>query len=149
MSTLEELLAFLPDNTNGDISAEDMRQVVTALWTETTKVRSPFSYQWDANDLTPNAGHFTLDQGWSLASAVLIINKTTDDGQTLPASTTVNLFGASVVALGVGSVRLEGVVVDAAVDAGTRYEVPFTVRSVAGAPSDNDDTRVIFSWTSE
>lgn len=35
MATLEELLALLPDNTTGEISAADMRTVVTGLWDET------------------------------------------------------------------------------------------------------------------
>lgn len=34
-TTLEELLAYLPDNTAGDISAADLRTVVTGLWGRT------------------------------------------------------------------------------------------------------------------
>lgn len=32
MSSLEDLLALLQDNTSGDISAADLRDVVTSLW---------------------------------------------------------------------------------------------------------------------
>lgn len=35
MATLEELLALMPDNDTGEISAEDMRTVTTGLWDET------------------------------------------------------------------------------------------------------------------
>ena len=31
-TTLDELLALLPDNTSGQISAADMRQIVSVLW---------------------------------------------------------------------------------------------------------------------
>lgn len=34
MTTLAELLALLPDNTTGEISAEDMRTVVSGIWDE-------------------------------------------------------------------------------------------------------------------
>jgi Ca2+-binding EF-hand superfamily protein len=34
--TLEELLALLPDNTTGEISAADMRTIVTELWNHAT-----------------------------------------------------------------------------------------------------------------
>lgn len=32
MLTLDELLALLPDNSSGEISAQDLRDTVTALW---------------------------------------------------------------------------------------------------------------------
>lgn len=35
MATLEELLALMPDNDTGEISAEDMRTVTTGVWEET------------------------------------------------------------------------------------------------------------------
>lgn len=35
MATLAELLALMPDNTTGDISAEDMRTVTTGVWEQT------------------------------------------------------------------------------------------------------------------
>jgi hypothetical protein len=35
MATLAELLALLPDNTTGEIGADDMRTVVTGVWDET------------------------------------------------------------------------------------------------------------------
>ena len=34
MATLEELLALMPDNDNGEISAADMRTVITGVWDE-------------------------------------------------------------------------------------------------------------------
>lgn len=34
MATLAELLALLPDNTTGEISAADLRAVITGVWDE-------------------------------------------------------------------------------------------------------------------
>lgn len=38
--TLEELLALLPDNGTGEISAADMRTIVTELYSYTTTVQT-------------------------------------------------------------------------------------------------------------
>lgn len=38
MATLAEILALLPDNTSGDIGADDVRAAVTALWNRTDGV---------------------------------------------------------------------------------------------------------------
>lgn len=37
--TLEEMLALLPDNDQGAISAEDMRTIITGLFDYTTEVQ--------------------------------------------------------------------------------------------------------------
>jgi len=37
---LDDMLALLPDNTTGQISADDLRQIVTGLWDYTASVQS-------------------------------------------------------------------------------------------------------------
>jgi hypothetical protein len=61
MATLAELLALLPDNTTGEISAADMRQVVTGIWGETAlAVKS-------VNDTLPDlAGAVSIPEGITL-----------------------------------------------------------------------------------
>lgn len=36
---LDDMLALLPDNTTGQISADDLRQIVTGLWDYTASVQ--------------------------------------------------------------------------------------------------------------
>lgn len=61
MATLEELLALMPDNTTGEISAADMRTVVTGVWDETElAVKS-------VNDTLPDpSGEVSIPQGITL-----------------------------------------------------------------------------------
>lgn len=40
MTVLDDLLALLPDNTAGEISAADMREIVTELWNYTVSVQA-------------------------------------------------------------------------------------------------------------
>ena len=40
MTTLDDLLALLPDNTTGDIDAVDLRTIVTELWNYTVAVQT-------------------------------------------------------------------------------------------------------------
>ena len=64
MATLDELLALLPDNTTGEISAEDMREVVTGLWDETELAVKT------VNDLPPDeTGNVETPEGITLLPA--------------------------------------------------------------------------------
>jgi hypothetical protein len=42
-ATLADLLALLPDNRSGEISAADLREVVTGLWEYTAQVQAALS----------------------------------------------------------------------------------------------------------
>ena len=146
MTTLDDLLALLPDNETGDISAEDMRQVVTALWTETQKARSAFSYQWGDTAPVPDDGNVSMDAGWALGSTVLHISKTTKDGEVLPSAQSVGAFGAHFTFLGAGATRLEGIVLGAPADNATYFDVPIEVTLASGSASALDDIRTIWVW---
>lgn len=49
--TLDDLLAYLPDNQTGDISAADMRAVVTGLWDELATVASASDAVYNSLDV--------------------------------------------------------------------------------------------------
>jgi predicted RecA/RadA family phage recombinase len=53
MATLAQILALLPDNTTGDISAQDVRDAVTALWHRTDGTASIEGLQFDITATPP------------------------------------------------------------------------------------------------
>jgi len=62
MTTLDNLLALLPDNNNGAIGANDIRSVISSLWDRgsTGVTRGQWAYNPTVGG-TPAAGTFTTD----------------------------------------------------------------------------------------
>jgi len=59
--SLDQLLALLPDNSGGDIGADDLRTIVTELW---NRPRNVVQGRWQYNETpsaTPTGNQFTLD----------------------------------------------------------------------------------------
>lgn len=74
------MLALLPDNSTGEISAADLRSVVTGLWNRLTSVsREPYKYTTTAIA----AGQVTVSS-WAVGSAVVSVSETTRDNATTP-----------------------------------------------------------------
>jgi hypothetical protein len=74
--TLDELLALLPDNSTGEIDADDLRTVTSALWERAWPAPGEMLYnlRQDSTPL-PLAGEASCDQGWG-NSNLLIFNST-------------------------------------------------------------------------
>lgn len=64
MATLEELLALLPDNSTGQISAADMRDVITALWDEGAQIEARTALL-EASD-SSGAGGISVTGVWQI-----------------------------------------------------------------------------------
>jgi len=62
MTTLDNLLALLPDNNNGAIGADDLRSIVTSLWDRVSvgAVTGKWAYSNTVGGI-PAAGTFTTD----------------------------------------------------------------------------------------
>lgn len=140
--TLDDLLALLPDNDTGAISAADMRTVVTGLWEriDAMAFRS-VQYQWTTN-LNVSDGQVTV--GWGVGAAMLNIAKRDKGGNEAAWDL---LFPDT--ALGT-KLRLRNIdvpgpyatmhVTDSATDQGDSWAVPVTVDVVNGAaPAGNND----------
>jgi hypothetical protein len=67
MATLNDLLALLPDNTSGDISAADMRSIVTDIWRRTDGTDPIDGLLFDTNPPvpahTPGHMHWNASEG--------------------------------------------------------------------------------------
>jgi hypothetical protein len=135
--TLDEMLALLPDNTAGDISAADMRQIVTDLYHAAHSTSNAYAYRWATNGQPPSTGHLTMDQPWQSFATKALISETADDGIT-PGFAVIDGAVAARVWLTAGASQLIANVTGPSVDLGTYREVPIAIVSITGAqPSNN------------
>jgi hypothetical protein len=81
-TTLDDLLALLPDNSSGQIGANDLRTIVTELWLRSSRFGQSFSFVW-TGATSPAGGRVNMDAGWDAASVALWLSETTNDGQIL------------------------------------------------------------------
>lgn len=58
--TLDEMLALLPDNTTGEIGADDLRTIVTEIWNGFVAANGRVSA------LEQETGHATVNDAWQL-----------------------------------------------------------------------------------
>lgn len=145
--TLDELLALLPDNTIGEISAADLRTIVTDLFTAAHAVGDRVAYGWSASDSSPPNGKLFLSGGWTMTPGTAAISETTGDG--VPMAFTAIDRGDDVRMLFTGpanqTLRLD--LNGPSVDQGTYREVPYVVTAVAGVEPSNTDTLAVDLWT--
>jgi len=134
--TLDEMLALLPDNTSGEVSAADLRAIVTDLHALASTVGQVFSYLW-VNTPGPGAGKLTMPQPWDDTAVLLQASETTNDGEAVS-------FG--LVDAGGGRVRLiaAGGTLDAditgpSLDQGGYRDVPIVVTRLTGVPPSNNE----------
>lgn len=143
--TLDDLLALLPDNNTGEISAADMRTIVTELFKLAGHVDQVFAFDWIAADPSPNAGKATTDAGWTTAATKLVISETTSDGATLLFSMVDGGTASKVWIDGAAGGRLAAVVTGPSVDMGAYREIPIQVESATNpAPGNNERLNVSF-----
>jgi hypothetical protein len=143
--TLNELLALLPDNTTGEISAADLRTIVTELYNLAATVGQVYSYSWVTNDPTPAAGKITMDQPWQMIASKMIISETTEDGEIVTFSLVDNTAAGQLWLSGAAGGKLRANVTGPSVDLGTYREIPITVTSISGAiPANNEKVSVTF-----
>jgi hypothetical protein len=137
---LDEMLALLPDNDTGDISAADLRAIVTELHELASTLGQVFSYQWTPT-APVNTGRLTMDVNWDPSATKLLISETTDSGQVLSFEA---LDGSSArVRLASGGSLLHADVTGPSVDLGNYREVPIAVTEVIGsAPAANAKVQV-------
>src|SRR5215510_1764883 len=113
------MLALLPDNTAGEISAADLRTIVSDLWTSAHSVGDSYAYRWSTSPTAPASGHVTMDQPWQTFATKVLVSETTDDG-IAPGFTTVDTAAAAKcwITTAAGS-KLEANVTGPSVDMGT------------------------------
>jgi len=133
------MLALLPDNTAGDISAADLRAIVTDLYHMAASSSTAYVYRW-ATSSPPAAGHVTMDQPWQTFATKVVISETADDG-TAPGFGGIDAAVASRVWItGASGLQLVADVTGPSVDMGTYREVPISVLSITGAQPANNAT---------
>jgi hypothetical protein len=135
--TLDDLLVLLPDNTTGDIGADDLRTIVTELWNQSRQYGNLYAFKWDTT-VPPGSGQVTMDQPWALTATQLLVSENTSDGLVLTFALVDNALSGKVwLSTGSGA-RLEADVLGPSVDQGTYREVPIQVTSVTGAQPNNN-----------
>lgn len=137
--TLDELLALLPDNTTGEISAADMRTIVIELHKLASVVGQVFSYVWVTSGGSPGAGKVTMDQPWQTLASKALISETTDDGQVLTFAGLDNALEGQLWFATQDGAKLRAKVLGPSVDQGGYREVPIQVTEMSGTPPSNNE----------
>lgn len=139
--TLDDLLALLPDNSSGQISAADLRTVVTELWAQARQAAETLAYQWAAGSTAPTSGRISTDT-WSSSATLVYINETAGDGQVLGFAA-LDTLPSELVLAGAAGGRMRARVAGPSVDQGTYRTVPIQVLELAGAaPANNEQLTV-------
>jgi hypothetical protein len=135
--TLDELLALLPDNDTGDISAADLRTIVTDLYEAAHTWGTQYAYNW-STDQTPGNGKISKSNGWTAADGILHVADLSAGGLTFG---TALLDGGRVSALILTApgIAMQMKPLDVSVDQGVYRDIPVSVdKASMVAPSNND-----------
>jgi hypothetical protein len=139
MATLDELLALIPDEPEGNITAEDLRTIVSDLYGASHTLIDHFAFEW-VTSATPPAGKISLTGGWSMSASALLMAEMTSDGEATPFGL-MDLSDLPVPFLLSTQGRtayVRGTVTGPAVDQGSYRTVPITVSAIQGvAPAAN------------
>lgn len=139
MTTLDDLLALLPDNTSGDISAADLRTIVTELYNDANTRSESYAYDF-TTDVTPATGKVATDQGWQMSVTTLLLNETTGDGMVFPIVLLDRLAveDRARLILAMPGSSMTMTVTGQSVDQGTYRSIPVTPTKLVGvAPANN------------
>ena len=140
MMTLDEMLALLADNTTGDISAADLRSVVTDLYYAAMSEWSSRPYKW-TNNSPPGSGSVALVGGWGTSATVLQVSETDSDGATVAWGLFDDATGRRVLITTADGKRFFAEVAGPSVDQGTYREIPLSADiKVAGTAPNNNAT---------
>lgn len=149
--TLDEALALLPDNTTGQISASDLRDIVTAMWGTDDALSARIGVLEAAGDLhtivgvwqvnqtvgaAPSTGQVTKDQAAFSSVNWLRFTETDVEGTDLGTA----LLQASVIYMQMRTDRTKWVRYDVSgtpTDAGTYIQVPVTYDASNGGTFTN------------
>jgi hypothetical protein len=142
--TLEEILALFPDNTSGQISAEDLHTALTGVWQHEVIVHSqPYS---STNSGGPATGKLFLVGGWANCTAVQMHNNASDGG-----ATPWSLYGVGALmridrndTLGDLKLTITG---PPDLSGGTFGEVPVSVRTITGPAPGNNAPLTVYTAT--
>jgi hypothetical protein len=141
--TLDEMLALLPDNSTGQISAADLRSIVTDMYHLAASLGQAFSYVWETSDTSPGSGKVTMDQPWQSSASQLYISETTQDGAVLTFAGVDNAFEAQIWVNNATGSSVRAKVTGPSVDLGSYRQIPISVMSVTGAsPANNEKVSV-------
>src|SRR5262245_32665480 len=132
------MLALLADNTTGQISAADMRAIVTDLWTAAHTTGQAFAYQWATNGTAPTTGRATMDQPWQTFATKLLVSETTADGLAPSFATIDNAQQAKGWVSTASGSKLEMNITGPSVDMGNYREIPIQVLSIVGPQPGNN-----------
>ena len=136
--TLDEMLALLPDNTTGQIGADDLRSIVTDLYHSANSTSQAWAYQWSTNAQPHNDKHASMDLPWQLAAATIYVSNLADDGTT-PMWTTIDAAaGARLWITNAAGSKLIADVTGPTVPIAAYREVPVTVASISGPQPANN-----------
>lgn len=130
MLTLDEMLTLLPDNTAGEISAADLRDIVTSLHGLAELVSTAFSYQWAA-DVPPANGTLSTD-AWSMAATEIFISNYTQDEEALTYSVLDGAATKYVLMSTTEGSRMRATITGPSVDQTTYRVLPISVDSKSG-----------------
>jgi hypothetical protein len=130
--TLNQILALLPDNTTGQISAADLRSIITEIFNAAYTFTNQYSYQYTPQS-GPASGKINLNS-WDMSASVMAVSKTSNSGLSFPSvlvdsdpsygTTKISNANKSSVML----VNMTG----PSTDGGTYLTYPVTVLSVVG-----------------
>lgn len=144
--TLDEMLALLPDNTTGEISAADLRAIVTDLHALASAVGQVFPYLW-ANDPSPGAGKVNVTP-WDTTATFLSIAEVTDDGQAVTFGALDMASSAQVRLIGALGSTLDADITGPSGDQGGYRNLPIAVTGITGpAPTMNEKLSVLLVMT--
>lgn len=126
------MLALLPDNTTGDISAADLRAIVTDLYTIASTVGASYPFEW-VNNPAPASGKVSVTGGWSTAATAVVLSETTADGAPLSFDVVDFATEGRVFLNAVGGSRLSADQTGPSVDNGTYRSIPIANAVLTGA----------------
>lgn len=136
MTTLDDLLALLPDNTTGDIGADDLRTIVTELWNLASMAGQAFSYQWTTSPV-PGVGKLNMDQGWTNVSSIVRVSETTDDGESMTFGM-LDATGGQLWLQNSSGSQMRATVLGPSVDQGNYREIPIQIDYIVGTTPGNN-----------
>src|SRR5262245_34717783 len=136
--TLDEMLALLPDNTAGEISAADLRSIVSDLYDMANTVGDSFAYLWSTSGGAPGSGHCTMDQPWQAFATKMLVSETANDGIVTGWTVVDTAVSAKFWVTTAAGSKLTGEITGPSLDMGTYREVPIHVASITGAQPGNN-----------
>lgn len=145
--TLDEMLALLPDNDAGDISAADMRAVVTALHELAASFAQVFAFQWTFGAPAPATnGEAVVGPAWGLTADTLYLSETALDGHQLTFGVIDLATTVSVWVVNEAGSRMVATVTGPSVDLGDSRTIPIAVDSVTGAVPEEGTPVTVALW---